>query len=131
LRSIKDNCGTNGGNFTIVKISGLTQQQRQSTFHVQPFHNGPAVRDLGLVRRRITPEAGRGLEKLGHALEYLTDEFVHDGCRFSEDHGKVQAIQLLATLNRQIYFACSIEPTLRERVQGLFRRLLNQPEFRN
>jgi len=36
---------------------------------------------------------------------------------------------LLAALNRQIYFACRVEPTLRERVQGLFRRLLNQPEL--
>ena len=114
-----------------MKISGLTRQQRQSSIHLRPFHTGPVVRDLGLVRRRITPEAGRGLEKLGHALEYLTDEFVHDGCRFSEDHGRVQAIQLLATLNRQIYFACSVELTLGERVQGLFRRLLHQPEFRN
>ncbi len=77
------------------------------------------------MRRRITREAGLGLEKLGHALEYLTDEFVHDGCRFDQDHGRLQAIQLLASLNRQIYFGCGITPTLGNRLQTLMRRLLN------
>jgi hypothetical protein len=83
------------------------------------------------VRRRITPEAGRGLEKLGHALEYLTDEFVCDGCRFAEDCGRLQAIQLLASLNRQIYFACRVEPSFPERVQSLFRWLFRQASLRN
>ena len=79
----------------------------------------------GNVRRRITPEAGRGLEKLGHALEYLTDEFVNDGCAFAKDQGRLQAIQLLAALNRQLYFACGVEPTLRERVKSILGRFLN------
>ncbi len=82
------------------------------------------------VRRRITPEAGRGLEKLGHALEYLTDEFVHDGCNF-RDRGRLEAIQLLASLNRQVYFACGVEPSFRERVQELVRRWFRQPSLRN
>jgi hypothetical protein len=77
-----------------------------------------------MVRRRITPEAGRGLEKLGHALEYLADEFVRDGCAVVEDYGRLQAIQLLAALNRQIYFTCCIQPTMRDRVQSLVRRFL-------
>ena len=88
-----------------------------------PFHQELALHCRTSVRRRISPEAGRGLEKLGHALEYLTDEFVRDGCRFADDYGRVQAIQLLASLNRQIYFACAVEPTLRERLQALLRRL--------
>lgn len=77
-----------------------------------------------MVRRRITPDAGRGLEKLGHALEYLADEFVRDGCAVVEDYGRLQAIQLLAALNRQIYFACGVEPTMRDRVQSLVQKLL-------
>ena len=89
------------------------------------------MRDPASVRRRITPEAGRGLEKLGHAVEYLTDEFVYDGCRFVEDRARLHAIELLASLNRQIYFSCGIEPTLRERVHSLFRRLLRQSSLRN
>ena len=84
-----------------------------------------------MVRRRISPEAGRGLEMLAHALEYLTDEFVRDGCRFADDQGRLQAIQLLASLNRQIYFACGIEPGLREWVQSFLRRLFKQPNLRS
>lgn len=112
-------------------MNGTARQDRPSSFHVEPFHQGAAVGSRGIVRRRISPEAGRGLEKLGHALEYLTDEFVRDGCRIAEDHGRLQAIQLLASLNRQIYFACDVEPSFRERVQSLFRRLFKQPNLQN
>jgi hypothetical protein len=73
-------------------------------------------------RRKITPEVGRGLEKLGHALEYLTDEFVHDGCEVERDYGRLQAIQLLASLNRQLYFSCEVEPSFTERVLCFVRR---------
>lgn len=90
--------------------------------HDGSFYFGRPLRPAS-VRRRITPEAGRGLEKLGHAVEYLTDEFVHDGCRFVEDRGRVEAIELLASLNRQIYFSCEVVPTLRERIGRLFRHL--------
>src|SRR5580658_3298391 len=30
------------------------------------------------VRRRLSPEAGRALEILGHAIEYLADEYAND-----------------------------------------------------
>jgi hypothetical protein len=131
LRKIKDKGSAAGPDFPIVKVSGLIQQGRQSSFRVEPFHQGSGVRDRGVVRRKITEDAGRGLEKLGHALEYLTDEFVYDGCRVTEDYGRLQAIQLLASLNRQIYFACGVEPTFRERVQALFRRLVSQANMQN
>jgi hypothetical protein len=114
-----------------VKIKGLTPQDGQSPFCVEPFHKGLVADSRKFVRRRITRDAGRGLEKLGHALEYLIDEFVHDGCRFDEDNGRLQAIQLLASLNRQIYFECGIEPSLRERVHAVFRRLFHQPSLGN
>jgi len=127
----KDSRTSTGRNLPIVNMSGLTQQDRHSSFCIEPFHSGSAIGSRGMVRRRISPEAGRGLEMLGHALEYLTDEFVRDGCRFAEDQGRLQAIQLLASLNRQIYFACGIEPGLREWVQSFFRRLFKQPNLRN
>jgi hypothetical protein len=131
LRKIKDRASPAGQNFPIVKISSLKQQGRRSSFCVEPFHRGSVVSNQGRVRRKVTEEAGRGLEKLGHALEYLTDEFVCDGCRVPEDYGRLQAIQLLASLNRQIYFACGVEPTFRERVHALFRRLVTQANLRN
>jgi hypothetical protein len=85
----------------------------------------PAIERQPMVRRRISPEAGQGLEKLAHALEYLIDEFIHDGCKVDKDYGRLQAIQLLAALNRQIYFACGVQTTMRDRVQSLVQRLLN------
>ncbi len=72
-----------------------------------------------LRRRRISPEAGHALEILGHAIEYLTDEFVHAGGSLSASDGQVEAVQLLMAVNRQIYFACPEVPTLGERWRSL------------
>lgn len=91
--------------------------------HFSFLTEGPAMERQPTVKRRITPEAGQGLEKLAHALEYLIDEYIHEGCEVDKDYGRLQAIQLLAALNRQIYFACCVRPTMGERVQSLFRRI--------
>lgn len=71
------------------------------------------------VRRRISPQAGHALEILGHAIEYLTDEYVHAGGEFSARDGEVQAVQLLMKLNRQIYLDCPAVPSLAERCRAL------------
>ena len=118
-------------NFYIVPVNRSRRLDRRPSLFVVPRPHPSASRNLGIVRRRITPEAGRGLEILGHALDYLADEFVCDGCRFSDDSGRLQAIQLLTYLNRQIYFACDVEPTFRDRAQSLFRWLFKQPSLRN
>ncbi|HZL53857.1 MAG TPA: hypothetical protein VFC37_23225 [Terracidiphilus sp.] len=65
-------------------------------------------------RRRIDPQAGRALEILGHAIEYLADEFVHEGGSFSADNGQLQAVQLLMALNRQVYFECPEVPPFQQ-----------------
>jgi len=70
-------------------------------------------------RRRISPQAGRALEILGHAIEYLTDEFVHQGARFSAKNEQLEAVQLLMALNRQIYCECPEVPTFGERCRAL------------
>jgi hypothetical protein len=70
-------------------------------------------------RRCITPQAGRALEILGHAIEYLTDEFVHRGEGFSARNEQLQAVQLLMALNRQVYFECPQAPTFGERCRAL------------
>lgn len=78
------------------------------------------------IRRRITPEVGRGLEKLGHALAYLEDEFVFNNrWEVSEDSGRIEAIQLLASINRELYLKCGVEPTLRDRVGRLLHKCLS------
>jgi hypothetical protein len=70
-------------------------------------------------RRRISPEAGRALEILGHAIEYLSDEFVHAGGSLTAHNAQVEAVQLLMGINRQIYFACPEAPSPGERWRAL------------
>jgi hypothetical protein len=72
-------------------------------------------------RRRISPEAGHALETLGHAIEYLSDEFVHSGGPLTAHDGQVEAVQLLMGINRQIYFECPVVPSLGERCRALLR----------
>jgi hypothetical protein len=77
----------------------------------------------GLARphrlRRITPQAGHALEILGHAIEYLTDEFVHSGSGLSPASGPLDAVQLLMSVNRQIYYECPEVPTVMERLRSM------------
>lgn len=70
-------------------------------------------------RRRISPEAGHALEILGHAIDYLIDEYVHESGAFSWHDPQLQAAQLLMSLNREIYFACPEVPSLAERLRPL------------
>ena len=73
-------------------------------------------------RRRIGTEAGHAIEILGHAIEYLTDEYVHDGGLFSAHEPRLEAVQLLMARNREIYFACPEMPTFSERLHAWLRR---------
>jgi hypothetical protein len=72
-------------------------------------------------RRRITPQAGHALEILAHAIEYLTDEYVHTGLTFSAKKEQLEAVQLLKALNRQVYFECTEVPSFGERCWALLR----------
>jgi len=72
--------------------------------------------------RRLTPEAGHALEKLGHAIEYLSDEFVHEGGDFRQHNPQVEAVQMLMALNRQIYFSCPEISTFGDRLRALLHR---------
>ncbi len=69
--------------------------------------------------RRVTPQAGHALEILGHAIDYLTDEFIHAGGSFYARDAQVEAVQLLMRINRQIYFECPEAATLTERFLAL------------
>jgi hypothetical protein len=75
--------------------------------------------EVGAHRARcISPAAGHALEILGHAIEYLTDEHVHEGGSFSAHDPCVEAIQLLMARNREVYFACPEMPSLGDRLRG-------------
>jgi len=74
-------------------------------------------------RRSIDPKSGHALEILGHAIEYLADEYVHEGASFSAADPGLEAMQTLMARSRAIYFACPEVPTILERIAGLLRRL--------
>jgi len=96
-------------------------------------HAAEAIGTTANRRRRIGPEAGHALEILGHAIEYLTDEFIHqavsgaasEGGSFSADNSQLQAVQLLMALNRQVYFECPEVPPFGMRLLSLFQRQVN------
>jgi hypothetical protein len=66
-------------------------------------------------RRRVSPEAGRGIEILGHAIDYLMDEYLTGPGCISAGDDELEAVQMLMALNRQIYFSCPVVKTLKER----------------
>jgi len=71
-------------------------------------------------RRQITPRAGRGLEMLAHAIEYLVDMHEHEGSLLVWEKGHLEAIEILKSLNREIYFSCPVVPTLEDRIRSFF-----------
>ena len=73
-----------------------------------------------LRRRHIAPEAGRALEILGHAIDYLADEYIHRGGSFQVNDPAMEAMRLLIERNREIYLSCPEVPTWRERIVGRF-----------
>jgi len=93
------------------------------SLHVSSSQTAAAIPALRAKRpRRISPEAGHALEILGHAIEYLSDEFVHNGGEMTSRNPQVKAVQLLMALNRQVYFSCPEVPTLRDRMLAFLRR---------
>jgi hypothetical protein len=74
-------------------------------------------------RRRLSREDGLGIEMLGHAIEYLADEFALDcladklsGNRVRDLDPRVKAIEILMAFSRQIYLNSPEVPTWSERV---------------
>jgi hypothetical protein len=69
--------------------------------------------------RKLSYQAGRALEILGHAIDYLGDEYALE-CRSRENpnHGKagpVLAIEVLKARSREIYLEGDLIPSLAER----------------
>jgi hypothetical protein len=74
--------------------------------------------------RRISEEAGRAIEVLGHAIEYLSDEFALE-CMTRRDpgavgvHPRVAAIEILIDCNRAVYFDCPEERSFGDWLRSL------------
>jgi hypothetical protein len=71
-------------------------------------------------RRKIDRRSGQALEILGHAIEYLTDDFVYEGASQGILNSRLEAVQLLMALNRQVYNECPEAPRWSERIHALF-----------
>lgn len=83
----------------------------------------PAAACAPAVRRSITAEAGKALEILAHALEYLTDEYaVSDNTRTPSIQDRCEAIELLMALNRRVYLECPQLPSTATRCRAFLRR---------
>jgi hypothetical protein len=96
-------------------------QPHQSAVVHTTVHAMPTGLGVRSVRRRTTPEAGFALEVLGHAIEYLADEYAHESGSISSIHSRdprVEAMQLLMAANRQVYYACPVRPSLYQRIVG-------------
>jgi hypothetical protein len=77
-------------------------------------------------RRKTTPEAGQAIEMLGHAIEYLADEFSLECMNRQENvaagmHPRVVAIEILKKCNREVYLSCPEVPTCGEWMESWFR----------
>lgn len=70
-------------------------------------------------RKRVPLRASRSLRLLNHAIEYLADEFLRDSIPPTASNERLQAVQLLMALSREIYAECPEVPTLAERCRRL------------
>jgi len=79
------------------------------------------------IHRRITPPAGRALEILAHAIEYLEDMHMHEGSLLVWEEAQMEAIRILKKLNREIYSECPVVPSFEERLYSMISRILSRP----
>jgi hypothetical protein len=77
------------------------------------------------VRRRLSRESAQGLEILGHAIEYLADEYaldLADKGPLGNADPRIAAIQTLKSLNRVIYFSGAEVQPVWQRIRQWFLR---------
>ncbi len=66
------------------------------------------------VIRRPSPQQGRALEIVGHAIEYLIDSY--GGSRADSDAGDHEAIKMLMKLSISIFQECNEVVPLRQKI---------------
>ena len=77
------------------------------------------------VRRQLSRESAQGLEILGHAIEYLADEYAVDPADkgpLGNTDPRIAAIQTLKSLNRAIYFSGAEVQPVWQRIRQWFLR---------
>lgn len=73
-------------------------------------------------RRHTSPEQGRALEVLGHAIEYLVDSRLFDQWETPAD---AEAVHLLMACSRSVFAACDEVHPWPQRVQQAFLKRLH------
>ncbi len=100
-----------------------------AVLHFSPTMSFTATPDLPPSRpqftpRRTTPQQGRALEMLGHAVEYLVDSRLPDGGPLPSEN---QAIRILMACSRAVFeeseAAVSVHQRVGSWVQTRFRRI--------
>lgn len=83
----------------------------EDSVQAEPLRVESGVRTL--IRRRPSPQQGRALELLGHAVEYLVDSRLY----FAEtDLNDQLAVQTLMRLNREVFAECAEVVPMRRRL---------------
>jgi hypothetical protein len=77
----------------------------------------------------MSREDGRAVEMLGHAIDYLADEFALECTSVNEPwtsgpNPRMAAIELLMASNREIYLSCPEAPSFSERFSRRIRSWL-------
>jgi hypothetical protein len=103
-------CGTPCAEAT-NEDKGMAIAETTSDLVVPDIGAAPPAQIGAIRQRRVSPEAGRALEILGHAIEYLSDEYIYRGGSFSAGDSEIEAMQTLMGANRQIYFGCPEMPS--------------------
>jgi hypothetical protein len=55
------------------------------------------------------------MQILGHAIEYLTEEFINQAGPIPANSKQLEAVRLLMALNRQVHLECPELPSVGER----------------
>jgi hypothetical protein len=104
---------TSTSSSSVVAVSGSQANRSKSAARV-------------MRRRKVSYKSGRAIEMLGHAIEYLADEFTLDCLSYREDsdlntHPQIEAIEILKKCNRTVFLSCPEIPTLADRIRALLR----------
>ena len=93
--------------------------------HSIQFGGQPPAPDPAPLRRRTTPQQGRALEILGHAIEYLVDSRLFDQWQTPAD---AAAVHLLMERSRAVFADCAEIVPWHQRVQQALVKKLHLDE---
>ena len=106
-------------------LGGLGAERKAGLVIPLPLAGSGVASEVTSVRRRLSPAAGRALEILSHAIEYLADEYAASGDKgpLGRADPRVEAIQILKRLNREVYYSGSQVASGASRIRRWFEAL--------